>query len=61
MNAIVYLRVSSEEQVNGNGLDRELETATSYCEQNRLKIVQTIKDEGKSASKGHHIEWRGVW
>jgi DNA invertase Pin-like site-specific DNA recombinase len=55
MNAIVYLRVSSEEQVNGNGLDRQLETVQAYCKENHLKIVQTIKDEGKSASKGDHI------
>jgi DNA invertase Pin-like site-specific DNA recombinase len=55
MKAIVYIRVSSEEQVNGNGLERQLETVTSYCRQNGLQIVQTIKDEGKSASKGKHI------
>jgi DNA invertase Pin-like site-specific DNA recombinase len=55
MNAIVYLRVSCEEQLNGNGLDRQLETVRAYCKQNNLTIVQTIKDEGKSASKGKHI------
>jgi DNA invertase Pin-like site-specific DNA recombinase len=55
MNAIVYLRVSSEEQLNGNGIDRQLETVRAYCKQNNLTIVQTIKDEGKSASKGKHI------
>jgi DNA invertase Pin-like site-specific DNA recombinase len=55
MKAIVYLRVSSEEQVSGNGLERQLDTVISYCQQNHLDIVHRVSDEGKSASKGHHI------
>ncbi len=47
--AAVYVRVSSEEQVEGYSLDAQVRSATMYCASHDWEIVQEYRDEGKSA------------
>jgi DNA invertase Pin-like site-specific DNA recombinase len=56
VKATIYVRVSSEEQASsGSGIERQLEAATNYCKARDFSVIQILRDEGKSASKGHHI------
>jgi site-specific DNA recombinase len=45
----LYVRVSSEEQVEGYSLDAQEHSARLYCEAKGWEIVETYRDEGKSA------------
>ncbi len=47
--AAVYVRVSSEEQVEGYSLDAQVRSATMYCETHDWEIAREYRDEGKSA------------
>src|SRR6516225_135862 len=53
--AIAYIRVSSEDQASGNGIDRQRDYATDYCQRAGLSLAATLVDDGYSAFKGHHI------
>lgn len=49
MEALLYTRVSREEQVKfGLSLDAQLEALKSYCAENNLKIRNIYSDEGIS-------------
>ena len=44
--AVVYLRVSGEEQAkHGNGIQAQLDACTQYCTQHAYEIVSVFKDE----------------
>jgi site-specific DNA recombinase len=47
--AAVYLRVSSEEQIDGFSLDAQERAIASYCRDHGYEIVARYRDEGKSA------------
>ncbi len=47
--AAVYVRVSSEEQVEGYSLDAQVRATHLYCEAQGWSVVETYRDEGKSA------------
>ncbi len=47
--AAVYVRVSSEEQVEGYSLDAQVRAANLYCEAHGWELMQEYRDEGKSA------------
>lgn len=47
--AVSYIRVSSEEQVEGYSLDAQQRAIGHYCEAHGWKVVQEYRDEGKSA------------
>jgi site-specific DNA recombinase len=47
--AAAYVRVSSEEQVDGFSLDAQDRAIESYCRENGFDIVARYRDEGKSA------------
>lgn len=47
--AALYLRVSSEEQVQGYSLPAQERAAEAHCRQQGWEIVQTYRDEGISA------------
>jgi site-specific DNA recombinase len=49
LRAGVYVRVSSEEQLEGYSLDAQRRAAKQYCEAHGWRIVRTYADEGKSA------------
>ncbi|HUG13972.1 MAG TPA: recombinase family protein [Thermomicrobiales bacterium] len=47
--AALYIRVSSEEQVDGYSLDAQQRAGRAYCEAHGWEIVNEYRDEGKSA------------
>jgi DNA invertase Pin-like site-specific DNA recombinase len=49
MNAVIYCRVSSKEQVEGTSLESQEIACREYAERNRLDIVQVFVDKGESA------------
>jgi DNA invertase Pin-like site-specific DNA recombinase len=53
--AIAYIRFSSDEQADGNSIERQEGNIKRYAERSDLKLVETLIDDGLSASKGHHI------
>jgi DNA invertase Pin-like site-specific DNA recombinase len=55
MKSVSYVRVSSEEQKNGDGPERQVQGAAECAAKHGLEIYNTLKDIGYSASKGEHI------
>jgi DNA invertase Pin-like site-specific DNA recombinase len=53
--AIAYVRVSSDEQTKANGIPEQSANAEAYCARNGLNLVETLVDDGYSASKGYHL------
>lgn len=51
-NAIGYVRVSTAEQVHGQGLDVQEQAIRSYAKANDLKLIDVARDEGISGSNG---------
>jgi len=50
--AVLYIRVSTEEQAKGGvSLAAQEEKLTAYCQMNGLDIVEIIREEGVSATK----------
>ncbi len=47
--AIIYIRVSSEEQVKGTSLKDQEIKCREYCQQNELDVIAVFRDEGASA------------
>src|SRR5262249_14633316 len=45
----VYVRVSSEEQLDGYSLDAQMRAARAYCEDRGWEITATYPEEGRSA------------
>lgn len=52
---ILYVRLSSEEQANGSGLDRQLSAVKLWCVQERVEEAILLEDVGLSAFVGAHI------
>ena len=49
MRAGIYVRVSSDEQVQGYSLDAQARLARDYCEAHGWTVVEEYRDEGRSA------------
>lgn len=49
MNAIIYIRVSSDEQVKGTSLEFQEEMCRKFCEDNGITILDIFREEGESA------------
>ena len=50
-NGTIYARVSTEEQAKeGQSIDAQVNLCQNYAKENKIKIVQIFKDEGKSAT-----------
>src|SRR5215203_5364048 len=49
IRAVLYERVSSEEQVEGYSLDAQDRAGRAYCEAQGWDVVRVYRDEGKSA------------
>ncbi|OGG48696.1 hypothetical protein A3C18_02420 [Candidatus Kaiserbacteria bacterium RIFCSPHIGHO2_02_FULL_54_11b] len=47
--AIIYVRVSSDEQVKGTSLDDQEARCLRYCEEQGLEVVKVFREEGASA------------
>lgn len=49
MQGVIYIRVSSDEQVKGTSLEHQEELCRSYCAQRGIDVVTIFKEEGESA------------
>ena len=49
MNAVIYCRVSSKEQVEGTSLDSQEKACKDYAAKNKLDVLQVFTDRGESA------------
>src|ERR1039458_5827479 len=49
MNAVIYCRVSSKEQVEGTSLDSQERACKDYAAKNKLDVLQVFTDRGESA------------
>ena len=49
MTGIIYIRVSSDDQVKGTSLDEQLEACQRYCEENSIQVLGVFREEGASA------------
>ena len=47
--AVIYVRVSSDEQIRGSSLDNQEELCRRYCAENQLEIAKVYREEGESA------------
>jgi DNA invertase Pin-like site-specific DNA recombinase len=54
--AYSYIRMSTDIQLKGNSLQRQLELSKNYADINNLELVDTIKDIGVSAFKGKNLK-----
>jgi DNA invertase Pin-like site-specific DNA recombinase len=50
--AIGYIRVSTQEQVSGFGLDVQERSIRDYCKATGLRLVGVLRDEGQSGGNG---------
>src|SRR5258708_355080 len=54
--AIGYIRFSTDDQKDGNSIERQTDNITAYCNgDSGLNLVDTLIDNGFSASKGEHL------
>jgi DNA invertase Pin-like site-specific DNA recombinase len=55
--AYSYVRLSTAEQLKGDGVDRQLERTRSYAEQHGWELVDRMRDTGISAfhAENHEI------
>lgn len=49
MNAVIYCRVSSKEQVEGTSLESQEKACKDYAAKNKLDVLQVFTDRGESA------------
>ncbi len=47
--AVIYVRVSTAEQVTNYSLDTQLRACLDYCEQRGIEVVKVFREEGQSA------------
>jgi DNA invertase Pin-like site-specific DNA recombinase len=55
MNAIAYIRFSTDDQSKGTSIQRQQENIEAYAQRKGLEIAETLIDDGFSASKGEHL------
>src|SRR4029434_2433653 len=55
-NAVIYARVSSEEQVQGYSIQAQLRACREWAEKRGYKVAKEYLDEGSSASR--HLDKR---
>jgi DNA invertase Pin-like site-specific DNA recombinase len=55
MKSTSYVRVSTKEQKNGGGPERQVDGGVECAAKHALEIYATLKDIGYNASKGEHI------
>src|SRR6478609_8311799 len=49
LKAIIYVRVSSDEQVLGTSLESQDEQCRAYCQRRGMEVVKAFREEGESA------------
>ena len=58
MKAMIYTRVSSEEQVSNLSLDVQEKTCRDYCARNGWTVEAVYREEGESAKTANRTELR---
>ncbi|MSU54741.1 MAG: hypothetical protein EXS48_02855 [Candidatus Staskawiczbacteria bacterium] len=53
---IIYVRVSSDEQIKGTSLDDQEARCVRYCEDNDIKVMGIFREEGQSAKSANRPE-----
>ena len=56
MNAVVYVRVSFEDQVQGTSLDTQEKNCIAYCEAHELNVAAVFREAGASAKSADRPE-----
>lgn len=56
MNGIIYVRVSSDEQVLGTSLASQEEVCLKYCADKKIEVVEVFREEGASAKTANRPE-----
>ena len=56
--AVVYIRVSSSEQVTGTSPDTQERDCRAYCERNDIEILAVFKDAGESAKTADRPQFK---
>ncbi len=49
MKGIIYIRVSSDEQVKGTSLEFQDENCRKYCQEKGIEVLEVFREEGESA------------
>ena len=57
MKGIIYIRVSSDEQVKGTSLENQDELCRAYCKSKGIEIVGIYREEGASAKTAQRAEF----
>lgn len=56
--SVVYLRVSTAEQVEGTSLETQRRTCEEYCKRNDITVVRVFEDRGESAKTVDRAEFQ---
>lgn len=57
MKGIIYIRVSSEEQVKGTSLENQDDLCRAYCQNKGIEVVGIYREEGASAKTAKRAEF----
>lgn len=57
MKGIIYVRVSSEEQVKGTSLENQDDLCRAYCQNKGIEVVGIYREEGASAKTADRAEF----
>ncbi len=57
ITGIIYIRVSSSEQVKGTSLNEQLTACQKYCEEKGIHLLETFREEGESAKSTDRQEF----
>ena len=56
IKAYSYLRISTDAQMIGDGVRRQMEASKKYAEENGYQLVETISDIGVSGFSGKNVD-----
>jgi DNA invertase Pin-like site-specific DNA recombinase len=56
--AVIYIRVSSAEQVDGTSLETQERDCRAYCECNSIEVLAVFKDAGESAKTADRPQFK---
>ena len=54
--AVVYVRVSTSEQVNNYSLDTQVQACTDFCKREGIEVVKVFREEGESATNAERTQ-----
>lgn len=56
--AVIYVRVSTKEQVEGNSLDVQERACREYCARENLDVAESFREEGESAKTANRTQFQ---